>query len=247
MKTLPLFLFLTVSCFANTRSELIQRGDYHDQRFEADSALKYYREAEQSAPGDAALLVRIARQHVYRIDKFSTNAEKLSEARKALSYAERAVESSPGNAEAHLAVAIVLGKMTTLMGNRDAIEASKRIKKEAETAVRLDPRADYAWHLLGRWHQALAGMGSLTRGLATLIYGTLPAATNEAAVRCFQRAISLKPDRLIHHIELGRTYAQMGRADEARAAITRGLSMPSTEKDDAETKARGRQTLKQMD
>lgn len=246
MKTLPLFLFFIIPCFANTPASLVQRGDYHDERFEPDAALKFYQKAEQSAPRDAALLVRIARQHVYRIEQFPTNKEKLREARTALSYAERAVESSPNDAEAHLAVAIVLGKMTSLMSNRDAIEASKRIKKEAETAVRLDPRTDYAWHLLGRWHQALAGMGSITRGLATLIYGTLPEATNEEAVKCFRRAISLKPDRLIHHIELGRTYAQMGRTDEAKAAITRGLSMPSTEKDDTETKARGRQALKQM-
>ena len=246
MKFAPVFFLLVASCFGNMPSNLIQQGDYHDQRFEPDSALKFYQAAEQSAPRDATLLVRIARQHVYRIDQRPTDAEKLREAKKALGYAERAVESDPNDADAHLAVAIVLGKMTTLMSNRDAIEASKRIKSSAETAVRLDPRSDYAWHLLGRWHQALAGMSPITRGLARLIYGSLPEATNEQAADCFKKAIALKPGRLIHHIELGRTYAQMGRSEEAREFISRGLLMPSTEKDDPETKVRGRQALARL-
>lgn len=246
MKFVPIFFLLVAPCLGNTPSTLIQQGDYHDQRFEPDSALKFYQAAEQSDTRDVSLLVRIARQHVYRIEQLSTDSEKLREAKKALGYAERAVESDPNDADAHLAVAIVLGKMTALMSNRDAIEASKRIKSAAETAVRLDPRSDYAWHLLGRWHQALAGMNPITRGLARLIYGRLPEATNEEAVDCFQKAIALNPNRLIHHIELGRTYAQMGRSEEAREFISRGLLMPSTEKDDPETKVRGRQAFARL-
>jgi hypothetical protein len=56
----------------------------------------------------------------------------------------------------------------------------------------------------------------------------------------------LNPDRLIHHIELGRTYAQMGRSDEARRCLSKGLAMPNTGKDDAEVKQRGRETLAEL-
>jgi hypothetical protein len=51
---------------------------------------------------------------------------------------------------------------------------------------------------------------------------------------------------LIHHIELGRTYAQMGKAEEARKAINKGLAMPETEKDDPESKRRGRAALEKL-
>jgi tetratricopeptide (TPR) repeat protein len=170
----------------------------------------------------------------------------LRAARTALDYAERAVRLNPRNSDAHLSVAIVLGKMTQFLGNRESIEASKRIKAEAEEAARLDPQSDYAWHLLGRWHQALAGMGTLTRGLAKMIYGEFPPATNEDAVRCFTKAIAINPSRLVHHVELGRTYAQMGHIAEARAAIAKGLAMPDREKHDAETKKRGREALAKL-
>ena len=43
----------------------------------------------------------------------------------------------------------------------------------------------------------------------------------------------------MHYIELGRVYAQMGRPDDARRLITKGLAMKETEKDDPETKRRG--------
>jgi tetratricopeptide (TPR) repeat protein len=71
-------------------------------------------------------------------------------------------------------------------------------------------------------------------------------ATFEDAARCFEKAIALNPNRLMHYIELGRTYAKMNRADEARKLIAKGISMPNTEKDDPETKQLGREILKTL-
>lgn len=86
----------------------------------------------------------------------------------------------------------------------------------------------------------------LHRALAQVIYGKLPAAKYEDAVRCSEKAIALNPNLLVHDIELGRTHAAMGRADDARKPITKGLAMPDTEKDEPETKARGRQILEKL-
>jgi tetratricopeptide (TPR) repeat protein len=61
------------------------------------------------------------------------------------------------------------------------------------------------------------------RGLASLIYGKLPQTTVEEAVKCFENAIEINPNRLMHYIELGRLYAQMGRTGEARWFIEKGL------------------------
>ena len=50
----------------------------------------------------------------------------------------------------------------------------------------------------------------------------------------------------MHYIELGRIYADMGRKDDARFYINKGLGMPDAEKDDPETKQRGRETLEKL-
>jgi tetratricopeptide (TPR) repeat protein len=120
------------------------------------------------------------------------------------------------------------------------------IKSAADRAISLDPTNDLAWHVLGRWYLALADVGIVKRALVRVAYGKLPPAKYEDAVRCFEKAIALNPHRLMHCIELGRTYSQMGRDADARKFIMRGLAMPDTEKDDPETKELGRQILKKL-
>ncbi|HET7239130.1 MAG TPA: tetratricopeptide repeat protein, partial [Terrimicrobiaceae bacterium] len=92
----------------------------------------------------------------------------------------------------------------------------------------------------------LADVNTVKRGLASLVYGKLPETTTEEAVKCFEKAIEINPDRLIHYVELGRAYAQMGKNAEARRYIEKGLTMPSLEKDDPETKRRGQETLAKL-
>ena len=76
-----------------------------------------------------------------------------------------------------------------------------------------------------------------------LVHGNIPESTYENAATCFRKAIELNPQRLMHHIELGCTYCEMGKAAEAKKLIKKGLSMRETEKDDPETKRRGRKVL----
>jgi tetratricopeptide (TPR) repeat protein len=174
-------------------------------------------------PNDAGLLVKIARQHAHRMNDLTDPVAKLAAGREALAHAERAVQAEPGRGEAHLAVAICLGKLTPLLGTREKIEASRRLREAAETAVKLDPRSDYAWHLLGRWHQALAGMSGLVKGIVRVVYGGLPPASNEESVRCLEKAMALGPDRLLHAEPVDdRQHSGEGRVDEAHLAVGGG-------------------------
>ena len=240
------FLFAGCGYTFGNFAELVKQGDAYDAKYQPDAALQYYLPAEKLDPNNAALLVKLARQYVFRMTDLPLKEDKIASARTALAYAERAVKAAPKESDPHLSVAICWGKLTPLVGNREAVEASRKIKADAEIAVKLDPRSDYAWLVLGRWHQELADVGGVTRALAFVAYGGLPAASNEEAVRCFEKAIALRPDRLIHHVELGRTYAAMGRKDEAIKLLKKGLAMPNTEKDDPETKQRGKATLQKL-
>ena len=235
-------LFFSINARADF-AELVGSGDSHDAKFEFESALKFYLPAEQLNPKDADLLVKISRQYALRINDLPTKAQKIASCRIGLTYAERAVIVGQNRCDTHLSVAICLGKLTPFLSAKERIQASRKIKISAEKAVQLDPNNDYAWHVLGRWHQALANIGGTTRMMAGVIYGSLPAASNDEAIRCFQKAIALKPSRLLHTIELGRTYSMMGRNAEAKKLIEKGLSMPNKEKDDPETKQRGKETL----
>jgi tetratricopeptide (TPR) repeat protein len=156
------------------------------------------------------------------------------------------VAPAPPNPETQLAVAISYGKMLAIEGTKQRVANSRLIKIAVDKVIALDPNNDLAWHILGRWYLALADVGTVKRVFAQVAYGGLPPAKCEDAVRCFKEAIELNPNRLMHYIELGRTYAQMGRDADARKFITKGLAMPETEKDDPETKNLGRQILKKL-
>jgi len=92
----------------------------------------------------------------------------------------------------------------------------------------------------------MAEVSPVKRAMARLVYGELPPAKYEDAERCFEKAIALNPNRLMHYIELGRTFAGMDRDEEARKYINKGLAMAETEKDDPETKNLGRTILKKL-
>ena len=190
--------------------------------------------------------MRIARQYRHLMSDATKVSEKLQLGNTAVSYAERAVALAPDDPETQLALAISYGKMPSLEGTKQQIAHSRLIKIAVDKVIALDPTNDLAWHVLGRWYRALADIGPVKRAFAQIAYEKLPPAKYEDAERCFKKAIALNPNRLMHHIELGRTYAKMGRDADARKFITKGLAMPETEKDDPETKNLGRQILKKL-
>lgn len=241
-----IFTLLLTSLVKADFAQLVKSGDIHDAKFESDQALKFYLPAEKLDPRNVNLLVKISRQYALRMSDLPKNSDKIASGRTALAYAERAVALAPNECDPHLSVAICLGKLTPLAGAREKIENSRKIKTAAEKAVKLDAKNDFAWHLLGRWHQSLANIGGATRALASVVYGGLPAASNEEAVKCFQKAMALNPNRLIHVVELGRTYQMMGRDAEAKRFLQMGLAMPNKDKDDPETKARGQASLREI-
>ena len=215
-----------------------------EARFDSTTALTRFLQADAAHPNDPFILQKIARQ--YSDLDFDTPdlAEKKRLCTTALAFAQRSVALAPTNAVNVLSLAICYGKLGSYSDTRTKIEYSRLVKDHAERALALDPAYDYAHHVLGRWHYEVASLGAATRFLVRLVYGGLPAASNEEAVKCFQKAIALNPKRLVHVVELGRTYAMMGRKAEAKRQLETGLAMPDREKDDPETKKRGRASLK---
>ena len=239
-------LLTCASSRAQSANDLIENGDGFDLKFKADEALKYYLPAEKLEPKNVRLLVRISRQYRHLRSDASKKEEKLRLGGIAVAYAKRAAALGPNDPEAQLAVAISYGELQPLESTKEQVETARIIKSKADKAIKLDPRSDFAWHVLGRWNMGYAEITGVKRAFAELVYGKLPVTTYEDAAKCFEKAIELKPDRLMHYIELGLAYSHMGRTADARRVIIKGLAMKETEKDDPETKQRGRETLAKL-
>jgi len=236
-------LLVDISYAAESADDLIEKGKVFDRKFQANDALPLYLSAEKLEPKNPDLLVRIARQYRYLMTDASDTQEKLRLGHIALDYSMRAAACGPKDCDAQLAPAITLGKMLQYMPTKEQVSASPRIKESVDKALAIDRQSDTAWHILGRWNRVLAEISSPKRFFANLIYGQLPKGSIDEAEQDMKKAIAINPHRLMHYIELGRIYAQMGKNQEARDFINKGLAMRDAEKDDPETKARGRETL----
>lgn len=232
--------------FAATAEDFVQQGLAAEARLETSAALQHFLAADRLKPNDAFILQKIARQYSDSVVDTGDTEEKKRRAQTALDYSLRAMRLEPTNPENVLSVAVSHGKLAVYSDTRTKIEYSRLIKEEAERALALDPRYDWAHHVLGRWHYEVASLGPATRFFVRLVYGGLPTASNEAAISHLEQAVSLAPQTLAHHLELGFAYLEAGRTSDARAAFERGLGLPSKEKHDEDAKARARRALSRL-
>jgi tetratricopeptide (TPR) repeat protein len=245
LRPIPVVVALLVTSGAlraQSADTLIAEGDLFYAKLQASEALKYYLPAEKIEPNNVRLLVHISREYRHLMSDESDRTGKVKLGTMAVEYAKRAVEVDPKDPDAQLAVAISYGKVQPYEGYRQRFDAVHVIKNAADKTIELDPHNDIGWHVLGRWYQGLAEVDPLHRALAQAL-GGLPPATYQDAATCFEKAIQLNPNRLMHYIALGKVYVEMGKKDEGCRLIQKGLAMQCTEKDDPETKQEGEQIL----
>lgn len=234
---------------ADTVDIHIRDGLAAEQRLDTSGALAAFYAADRAKPNDAFILQKIARHTSDSIVDLPANniADKKRRAQTALAYARRAVALAPDNAENVLSLAICHGTLGVYSDTRDKIAYSRLVREDAERALALNPDYDWAHHVLGRWHYEVATLGATTRLIVKLIYGGLPDASVDAAIRHLERAVVLAPQVAPHHLELGFAYLAADRRADARAAFSRGLDLPSVGKHDEAAKTRARSALARLE
>lgn len=247
MKAVLLLTLLTcIPAFAEDArvTALLVQGDTEEREHHTRAALSTFRAAEQIEPRNIGVLLRISKQYSDLIADTKPDAVAQSVAQKALDYAQRAVAIDPRSAKAHLSLAVSYGKLTDFVNNRAKVEYSRLVREETLRSIELDPSDDFAWHVLGRWHQGVANVSGVLKALAKVAYGGLPPASNEEAVRCMKRAIELAPQRLIHHSELARIYKTMRKPELAAREWQTILDLAVQDKGDEKDLAEARQELR---
>jgi len=115
-----------------------------------------------------------------------------------------------------------------------------------EKAISFDPSHAAALHGLARWHRFVASLSTAEKAAVKLFFGGLPPASNEEAVLLFRRAIAIDPATIVHHLELGKTYVELGQAGMARAQFEIVLELPETDHWDVGRKEEARRLLESM-
>lgn len=237
-------LLLSLRAFAEEPkvAALLREGEAEAKQGRTKTALAAFRAAEELDAKNVPVLLRLSRTYSDLVD-VTKPPESEQFAHKSLDYAQRAVDLDPKVAKAHLSRAIAYGKLTDFVGNKTKLEYSKIIKEETEKSLALDPTDDFAWYVLGRWHAGVANVSGVLRVLAKVVYGGMPAASNEEALRCLKKAAELAPQRIRHRAELARLYKTMGQPGLAAKEWQAVLALPAAEADDEKEKTAARAAL----
>ena len=230
-----------------TVQQWIAKGDSAYKAWDNAKALEYYQKAVQMDSTNYEALWKLSRAYVDVGEKLKDKKQRRKHFKKAEIFARKAISVNPDGSKGHLYLSIALGRVALDAGPKERVRLSKEIKAEVDKALSLDPNDDIAWHVLGRWHRKLATLSWIEKKFANIFLGGVPKeASVKTAAECFQKAISLNPNHIHHHLELGITYEKLKMKDKAIAEYKKVLELPKSDPDDDEYKAEARKRLKKL-
>jgi tetratricopeptide (TPR) repeat protein len=240
-----LLLLLPMGLVYAQVAENIQRGDEAYNAYDNSMALKYFQAAVDEDTANCEALWKLARALV---DVGEVSEKDIMESYyvKAEGDARKAIAVCPDNADAHLELAVAVGRVALMSGPKKKVNLSKEVKTEAEKALELNPNHDIAHHVLARWHREVTHLSGIEKVVVKVVYGGLPHASDEQAVEHFQKAIEINPDYINHHLELGITYQMMDKWQEAKAEFEKIAQLPQKDSQDPDHKSEAARRLKEV-
>lgn len=257
MLTKKMHLFLTIglcigllgSADAQTskvKGLLEQAEKLHDAK-NYQATMEKLREAEKLDPNNPEVLWKIARAYFDFADQEPDNLEvQKANIYPGLEYAKKCVNLYPNIAGGHQYYAILIGRVGEIEGTKQKITNSYAVREHTLKAIELDPDEDANYHVMGRWHFALADLSWAERQIASLIYAKPPEASFEEAEKFFTKAHQLKPDDIRHLLWLGKTQIKLKKEAAAKTTLQKALALPATSDSDKAMQQEVRTLLKKL-
>jgi FimV-like protein len=165
----------------------------------------------------------------------------------AMESADKCLEHHPQKARCHFAKALVTGRIAKRSSARERLSMSKEIKQYIDKALELDPEFAKTWHLLGVWHTEAANLSGVERLAANALFGGAPeGASNEKAIRSFNKALELEPENILIHLDFARLYIEMGEEEKAIELLEKLLTLEPVYEDDERNKKIARDLLNEL-
>ena len=147
-------------------------------------------------------------------------------------YAAKALKLNANDAESNYVMAVAMGRMALISGTNDKVAASRDIKKYAVAALGYNPNHAGANYVLGRWHHEVTNLNFFERAAANVLFGGIPEASEEDALKYLSKAVSLRPDFILYYYDLAVTQNALGKKSEAIASLKKAISLKAQTEDD---------------
>lgn len=209
-------LLASSSVFADEADEYIRKGKalywtYHLAPGRYEQAIAFYEKALGIKPTDYGILWRLSEMHESYGEMLGDEEKERKNAswEKGIEYGKRAVEVNPNGKEGHFFYMANMGALARIRGTWMSIWKFRRIKKEMDKTLDLDP--DYVPALVAR-AQYLTEMPRIFGG------------DEQEAVRLYQRALEIDPGYIVAHYYLAQIDAKHMRYDEAIEKLNKAFN-----------------------
>lgn len=221
-------------------------GDSLHSAFDTDGALEAYLKANKEEPENTTYIWKIVREYA---DKgiFADDDDEMEAAyTEGEIWARKCVAMAPEDGNCHLYLSIAVGRIAESKSGKTKVKLSREVNEEAARSIELNPNLDGAYHVLGRWNREVVALPWYLKAAVSMFLGGLPPATNDEAVKNFNMAIELRPDRMLHYFELGVTYKYMGEKEKAKTNFEKTLSMDLVERKDESRQEEAKKFLSKL-
>ena len=150
------------------------------------------------------------------------------------SYARRATEVEPKLLEGLYWQLTAKGLRAVRSGGREASALGREVYDLAHRVLKMDSLHAGAYHALGVLNYRVRRLSWIERFVARNFLGAdvMNLTSWEDAERYLTRAVELRPEYILFHLDLGRMYLNRKRMDEARHHFERALELPVLEPPD---------------
>ena len=150
------------------------------------------------------------------------------------SYARRATEVEPENIVGLYWLLTAKGLRAAQTGGREASALGGEVYDLAHQVLETDSLHAGAYHALGVLNFRVRRLSWIQRFVARNFLGAdvMNSTSWEDAERYLLRAVELRPEYILFHLDLGRMYLHRDRKDEARSHLERVLELPVLEPPD---------------
>ncbi|HUQ81991.1 MAG TPA: hypothetical protein VM076_12655 [Gemmatimonadaceae bacterium] len=204
---------------AQSPAEHIALGDSIYARFKPDEALPHYVAAIGTDSSNYEALWKAARSEIDLAEPERDEGRRDRYSRAGEILARRAIRVNPTDAEGHFNLARALGRRALSVGVRDRIKFATEVRAEALESLKYNPNHPGGLHVLGVWNAEVMRINGVSRFLAKNVLGgrVFGEASWDRAVSYMERAVAVDPDRIVHHLDLAKIYADVGDKAKARA------------------------------
>jgi tetratricopeptide (TPR) repeat protein len=179
-------------------------------------------------PGNAETYWKLSRLQVSLGEsaEHSTGDERLRYYRKAMEYAKTCITLDSTISKGHSWYAASLAIMADKIGTKEKLTRAKEVKRELDTALRLNPNDETALSILGSYYREAASIGWFKRMIGNAFIGEVPKGNYDLAEKAFRKAISIDPRIIRNYHELALIQIEKGQRDEAVRLMKTALDKP---------------------